>query len=73
MLDRRSWPGGARFLSWRMFKGPNYLSASWGLFLLLGGVTKDQLLVRKSLRMMRQGAVEKKIVPADSVGEVWPW
>lgn len=36
-----------------------------------GTVTKDQLLVWKSLRMRRHVAVEKKIVTGDCVGAVW--
>lgn len=36
-----------------------------------GTVTKDQLLVWKSLRRRRHVAVEKKIVTGDCVGAVW--
>lgn len=42
------------------------------LVLHLGRVTKDQLLVWKSLRMMRHVAVAKKIVTGDCVGAIWP-
>lgn len=41
------------------------------LDLHLGRVTKDQLLVWKSLRTMRHVAVEK-MVTGDCLGVIWP-
>lgn len=60
-LDRWYQPGGARFLSWQMFKEYKCLSALLALDLPLGKVTEEQLPVWKSLRMIRQVVVEKKI------------
>lgn len=70
MLDRLYWPGGARFLSWQMFKGYKVCLVGLGFasgHSDQGPVTGVEIPQNDETTNSGEGDTH-----CDSVGEIWP-